>query len=203
MPSEMSSIAKMHSQFCMWRTAATSSALPAVAAVQGIPLAPTSARSRAGLSIKREVGMRVQDVMSKDPACVTPGATIREAAQLMQRENVGIIPVVEDKGNKRLVGVVTDRDIAIRIVAEGRDGGTRVNEIMSTSRLATCLPDDNVDDAMEAMANEQIRRIPIVDERGALVGIVAQADIVRKANDKGRAESTVRQISEPTGKHAQ
>jgi len=147
--------------------------------------------------------MQVKDVMTKNPACVTPASTIREAAQLMQRENVGIVPVVEEKGNKRLVGVVTDRDIAIRIVAEGRDGGTRVSEIMSDDRIKTCTPDDDVGEAMEAMASEQVRRIPIVDDRGALVGIVAQADIVRKARDGHRAENTVAQISEPGGKHAQ
>jgi CBS domain-containing protein len=100
------------------------------------------------------------------------------------------------------VGVVTDRDIAIRAVAEGRDGGTRVSEVMSTSRLATCTADDDVDDAMQAMAIEQVRRIPIVDERGTLIGIVAQADIVRKAHDAGRAKETVQQISEPSGKHS-
>src|SRR5213080_1303383 len=104
--------------------------------------------------------MQVRDVMTTNPECVTPGATIREAAQLMQRENVGIVPVVEEKGSKRLLGVVTDRDIAIRVVAEGRDGGTRVSEIMSTSRLATCSPNDNVEEAMDAMASEQLRRIP-------------------------------------------
>jgi CBS domain-containing protein len=147
--------------------------------------------------------MQVREVMTKDPACVTPGATIREAAQLMQRENVGIVPVVEEKGNRRLLGVVTDRDIAIRVVAEGRDGGMRVSEVMSSSQIKTCAPDDDVAEAMEAMASEQVRRIPIIDGRGALVGIVAQADIVRKARDGGRAESTVQQISEPGGKHAQ
>jgi CBS domain-containing protein len=146
--------------------------------------------------------MRVQDVMTRNPAAVTPGATIREAAQLMQREDTGVIPVVEEQGSKRLVGVVTDRDIAIRVVAEGRDGGTRVSEVMTSSRLATCTPDDDVDDAMQAMASEQVRRIPIVDDRGTLVGIVAQADIVRKARDTGRAEQTVKQISEPSGKHS-
>ena len=147
--------------------------------------------------------MQVRDVMTKNPACVTPGATIREAAQLMQRENVGIVPVIEEQGTKRLLGVVTDRDIAIRVVAEGRDGGTRVSEVMSSSPIKTCTPDDHVDDAMEAMASEQVRRIPIIDDRGSLVGIVAQADIVRKAQDGGKAENTVQQISEPGGKHAQ
>jgi CBS domain-containing protein len=147
--------------------------------------------------------MQVRDVMTKDPSCVTPGATIREAAQVMQRENVGIVPVVEEKGTKRLLGVVTDRDIAIRVVAEGRDAGTRVSDIMSSSRIRTCAPDDDVDDAMEAMANEQVRRIPIVDDRGALVGIVAQADIVRKTRDENKAGNTVKEISEPGGRHAQ
>lgn len=146
--------------------------------------------------------MRVHDVMTKNPVSVTPGTTIREAAQLMQREDTGIIPVVDEQETRRLIGVVTDRDIAIRAVAEGRDGATRVSEVMSTSRLATCAPDDDVDEAMKAMASEQVRRIPIVDDRGSLIGIVAQADIVRKARDSGRAEDTIQQISEPTGKHA-
>jgi CBS domain-containing protein len=140
--------------------------------------------------------------MTKDPVSVTPGATIREAAQIMKRDNIGVVPVIDASESKRLVGIVTDRDIAIRIVADGRDGATRVSEVMSTSRLATCTPDDDVDDVMEAMASEQVRRIPIVDARGSLVGIVAQADIVRKADD-GKAERTVEEISRPSGKHAQ
>jgi len=145
--------------------------------------------------------MKVQDVMTKDPVCVTPGASIREAAQLMQREDIGIVPVVDEQGTKRLVGVVTDRDIAIRIVAEGRGGDTRVSEIMSTRDLATCSADDDIAEVMEAMADEQVRRIPIIDGGGLLVGIVAQADIVRKTRDSERAERTVEQISQPSGKH--
>jgi CBS domain-containing protein len=147
--------------------------------------------------------MKVQDVMTKDPACVTPGATIREAAQLMQREDIGIVPVVDEQGTKRLVGVVTDRDIAIRIVAEGRGSDTRVSEIMSTSDLATCSADDDIAEVMEAMADEQVRRIPIIDDHGSLVGIVAQADVVRKTRDSERAERTVERISQPSGKHNQ
>jgi CBS domain-containing protein len=147
--------------------------------------------------------MQVRDVMTKDPACVTPGTTIRQAAQLMQRENVGIVPVVEEEGSKRLVGVVTDRDIAVRVVAEGRGSDSRVSDIMSSSRVTTLTPDHEVEDAMQAMSDEQVRRIPIVDERGSLVGIVAQADILRKGHDGAGAERTVREISEPGGKHSQ
>jgi len=147
--------------------------------------------------------MNVQEIMTRDPACATPGMTARDAAKLMQREDTGVLPVVENEQSKKLVGVVTDRDLAMRVVAEGRDGETRVSEIMSGSRLATVGPNDSVDRVMETMSSEQVRRIPIVDERGALVGIVSQADIVLKARDNHKAEQTVEDISAPSGKHSQ
>jgi CBS domain-containing protein len=146
--------------------------------------------------------MKIQDIMTKNPSCVTPDATVREAAQLMSREDVGIVPVVEAQADKRLVGVVTDRDIAIRCVAEGKDGSCRVSEVMSGDRIATCAEDDDVDSLMDAMRKEKVRRIPIVDERGGLVGIVSQADIVRKSGDGHNAERTVEHISEPGGRHS-
>ena len=146
--------------------------------------------------------MRIQDIMTKDPACVTPEATAREAAQVMLREEVGLVPVVEKDGSKRLVGVVTDRDLAIRCVAEGKDGSCSVRDVMSSDSLATCRQSDDVDALMGAMRSEKVRRIPIVDERGGLVGIVSQADIVRKAKDSARAEQTIEEISEPGGRHA-
>jgi CBS domain-containing protein len=146
--------------------------------------------------------MKIQDIMTRDPATVTPGTTVRDAAKLMQREDTGILPVVESEGTKKLVGVVTDRDIAIRVVAEGRDANTRVSDVMTTSRLATLRPDADVDEVMDTMANEQVRRVPIVDERGTLVGIVAQADVVRKVRDDKKSERTVEKISEPGGRRS-
>ena len=146
--------------------------------------------------------MRIQDIMTRNPACVTPDATAREAAQVMLREEVGLVPVVEKDGGNRLIGVVTDRDIAIRCVAQGRDGSCSVRDVMSTDDLATCRPSDDVDSLMGAMRSEKVRRIPIVDERGGLVGIVSQADIVRKSKDAVRAEQTIEEISEPGGRHA-
>ena len=146
--------------------------------------------------------MRIQDVMTRDPATVTPDAPAVEAARIMKEEDVGVVPVVENNETRKLVGVVTDRDLAVRLVAEGRDGQSRVRDVMS-SRLHTNRPDEDLDTVMDAMASEQLRRIPIVDERGSLVGIVSQADIVRKAKDDSRAEETVERISEPGGKHSQ
>jgi CBS domain-containing protein len=147
--------------------------------------------------------MRAQDIMTKNPACVTPEATVREAALVMKRQDVGIVPVVEDDGDRRLVGLVTDRDIAIRCVADGKDGTCRVRDVMSSGDIATCGQSDDVGDVMQTMSTEKVRRIPIVDERGTLVGIVSQADILRKARDDDRAEDTVERISEPGGRHAQ
>ena len=147
--------------------------------------------------------MKIEEIMTRNPATVTPGTTVRDAAKLMQREDTGILPVVDSEGTKRLVGVVTDRDIAIRVVAEGRDGDTRVSDVMTSSRLATLRPDANVDDVMDTMADQQVRRVPIVDDRGTLVGIVAQADVVRKVRDDKKSERTVEKISEPSRRHTQ
>jgi CBS domain-containing protein len=149
-----------------------------------------------------EEKMKIQDIMTKDPSCVTPDATVREAAQVMKREDVGVVPVVAANADKRLVGIVTDRDIAIRCVADGIDGSCRVRDVMSTDDLATCSFGDDVDHVMDAMRNEKVRRIPIVDERGSLVGIVSQADVLRKTDNMHRAGKTVEEISEPGGRHA-
>jgi CBS domain-containing protein len=144
--------------------------------------------------------MKVQDIMTRDPASVSPDSSAREAAQVMLREEVGLVPVV-DRDN-HIMGVVTDRDIAIRCVAEGKDGSCSVREVMSSGDIATCKVSDELDSLMSAMRSEKVRRIPVVDERGGLVGIVAQADIVRKSSDGASAGQTVGKISEPGGKHA-
>ena len=147
--------------------------------------------------------MKAQDIMSKNPTCVTPDTTLADAARLMKNENIGIVPVVESTSSRRLVGVVTDRDIAIRAVAEGRDGvTTSVGHVMSAN-VRTTTVDKSVDDVMDLMGEEQVRRVPVVDDRGVLVGIISQADIVLNAKDNKRAEKTVEQISRPSGKHTQ
>ena len=143
--------------------------------------------------------MKAKEIMSKTPTVVTPETSVQEAARMMQSEDVGVLPVVDSQGSRRLVGLITDRDIAIRVVAEGRMSAM-VSDAM-TSNLRTAKPDDSVRDVMDLMGSEQVRRIPIVDDSGAIVGIVAQADIVREGDDK-RAERTIEQISQPGGSHS-
>ena len=148
--------------------------------------------------------MNISDLMSKDPCTVTPDTPVSEAARLMKEEDVGMVPVIERVGGAetrgRLVGVITDRDIAIRTVAEGRASDSPVRDVMS-SGVRTATPDDSVESVMELMGREQVRRVPIVDERGSLVGVVSQADLARKAKNEGRVERTVEQISQPGGSH--
>ena len=146
--------------------------------------------------------MQAREIMSKDPRTITPDLSVREAAQLMKEEDVGVLPVVEAQGNdKRLVGMVTDRDIAIRVVAEGRNDA-RVRDIMSGNPRSV-RENDDVDEVLELMGREQVRRLPVVDERGAVVGIIAQADVARQAHDERKVEDTIEKISQPGGKHSQ
>jgi CBS domain-containing protein len=146
--------------------------------------------------------MKAQDIMAKDPRCVTPRTSIQEAARLMKTEDVGALPVVESDSSRKLVGIITDRDITIRAVADGRDiGSVTVNDVMSKG-ATTAKAGDNVDDVMKVMGREQVRRIPIVDDRDQLVGIVSQADVVLKAKSDSKSEHTVEKISEPGGRHS-
>ncbi len=140
------------------------------------------------------MAQKAKDVMTKNPQVVTADASVQEAARLMKSEDTGVLPVVESQGARRVVGVITDRDIALRVVAEGRSSAT-VRDAMSTG-VRTARQDDDLKDVMKVMASEQVRRVPIVDDSGELVGIVSQADIVLEGDDK-RAEETIERISQP------
>jgi CBS domain-containing protein len=135
--------------------------------------------------------MKVREVMTREVELISPHHTLEQAAQLMAELDAGVLPV-SDKD--RLVGIITDRDIALRVVADGNPDA-QVRDAMS-KELTTARPDDSVKDVMAKMANERVRRIPIVDEQGMVVGIVAQADIVLEADDR-KAERTIERISEP------
>jgi CBS domain-containing protein len=122
---------------------------------------------------------QVKNVMTKNPTSCDLSATVVEAAKVMASEDVGAVPVVKDG---RLAGLVTDRDIVVRVLAEGRDpSSTTVGEIAS-SDLETLSPDDDLGTALRKMASSQVRRLPVV-EGDQLVGIVAQADVARQGDD--------------------
>lgn len=140
--------------------------------------------------------MTCAEVMTPSPSACQPQHTAIEAAELMRREDCGLVPVISDSG--KLIGVLTDRDIVVKIVAEGRDPrNTTVSEVMSTE-LVTCLPQETIETVMEQMATRQVRRIPIVERDGSLVGIVAQADIATRIALPQQTGQVVQAISEET-----
>jgi len=137
------------------------------------------------------MGTSIRDAMTSNPSNVEMSSSVVEAARLMKSEDVGSIPVTE---GDRLVGIVTDRDIAIRVVAEGKDvQGVTVGEIASKD-LVTIDPQQDLDEALRLMAQHQVRRLPVVEEDGRLVGILAQADIAHQGDDT-KTGQVVEQIS--------
>jgi CBS domain-containing protein/uncharacterized membrane protein YuzA (DUF378 family) len=135
-------------------------------------------------------GRRVSDAMTRNPRSVQPTVTVAEAATILRSEDVGSVPVVE---GERLVGVLTDRDIVLRVVSEGRDPGSTTVGDVATRDLETARPDQDLDEALRLMAQRQVRRLPVL-EGGRLVGVLAQADVADDA-PAHRTGHMVEQIS--------
>jgi CBS domain-containing protein len=139
------------------------------------------------------MGKSVQDVMTSNPVSIVADNPVFEAARIMKQEDVGIVPVVE---GGRLVGTLTDRDIVTRVVAERKDPQSVIVREIASTELVTVDPQQDLDEALRLMASHQVRRLPVVEEGGRLVGIVAQADVARESNDKKTGE-LVEEISQP------
>jgi CBS domain-containing protein len=141
------------------------------------------------------MGTQVRDVMSRSVRATSPSQSLTEAAALMRSEDVGSVPVVDDG---RLIGIVTDRDIVVRAVAERRDPQSITVAEIASRELVTVEPEQDLDEALRLMATHQVRRLPVVED-GRLVGMLAQADVAIEAKDKKVGE-LVEEISKlPAG----
>ena len=142
--------------------------------------------------------MKCKEIMTKNPICCLPGDTVDQAAQLMKDEDVGPVPVVADQQTKRLLGIVTDRDLAVKVVAEARQiAAVKVEEVMSRNPV-TCHANDDLQKAIDAMEEHQVRRIPVVDDDNRIIGIIAQADIATRAHEPETTAEVVEEISKST-----
>jgi CBS domain-containing protein len=139
------------------------------------------------------MGKQIAEVMTAKLCTIDAEKSVAYAAKMMRDEDVGLAPIVE---GDRLVGTLTDRDIAVRVVAEGRDPeATKAREVASTD-IVTVDPRQDLDDALRLMAQHQVRRIPVVEDDGRIVGIVAQAGVARRQSDDRRTGEVVERISQ-------
>jgi CBS domain-containing protein len=138
--------------------------------------------------------MKCKDVMTKNPKSASSSTSAQQAAQLMKQENIGILPVVEEK-TQRLMGVVTDRDLCLGVIAGGKNPSeAKLSELMSKDPF-TCKPEDDLQKAEQHMKQHHVGRIPVVDQNGACVGIISQADIALKGTQPQAFYETFREVA--------
>ena len=139
---------------------------------------------------------KCNEVMTKNPVCCLPDDMAAKAAELMKNGNIGSIPVIENEQTKKLVGIVTDRDLTLEVVAKGLDAkSTKVTTVM-THKVVTCHADDDLQKALDAMAEHQLRRIPVVDKDKKILGIIAQADVATRVDQPEKTAEMVKEISQ-------
>jgi CBS domain-containing protein len=142
--------------------------------------------------------MEVRDVMTESPECCTPDTGLQEVAQMMVDCDCGCIPIVDSKNSKMPVGMITDRDITCRVVAQGKNPLDLTAGDAMTSSVVSVTPETSLEDCLNLMEESQVRRIAVVDDSGAICGIVAQADVARNADQQKTAE-VVEQVSRASG----
>ena len=142
--------------------------------------------------------MRVSEAMTREVRVANPGQSIREVAQIMAEIDAGSMPVGD---NDRLVGMITDRDIAIRAVAQGKGPDTPVREVMSDSKVLYCYEDEELDHVAKNMSQQQVRRLPVVNREKRLVGIVSFGNLAQ--SEARSAAKAVKGVTRPGGAHTQ
>jgi CBS domain-containing protein len=139
------------------------------------------------------MGKSIREVMNSKPCAIDGEKPVAYVAKMMKQEDVGLAPIVE---GDRLIGTLTDRDIVVRVVAEGKDPQTVTAREVASTRLVTIDPQQDLDEALRLMASNQVRRLPVVERDGRLVGVLAQADVARESNEKQTGQ-LVEDISQP------
>lgn len=141
--------------------------------------------------------MRVEEIMTAHVHLMRPEQTVEEAAKVMAKHDLGFLPVATED---RLVGIITDRDITVRVIAEGRDGRARIGDVMS-DEVKYCYSDQDVEEVVANMGDIQLRRLPVVSREKRLVGIVSLADAARKF-DPGATGESLSDVTEARGEHS-
>ena len=137
---------------------------------------------------------KCREVMTGDPVCCVPDDTVARIAKLMKTQDIGSVPICEDRHGKRLLGIVTDRDLALQVVAENRAAGsTKVQAVMTREPL-TCRADDDLQIVLDAMVKHHVRRIPVIDDDRRLIGMISQADVAVRSDQPKETAEVVEEI---------
>jgi len=134
--------------------------------------------------------------MTKDPICCLPADTVTKVAGLMKSHNIGSIPVIENEQTQKLIGIVTDRDLTLKIVAEGLDAKSTKVEAVMTHKVVTCRSGADLQKALDAMSEHQFRRIPVVNKNNKILGMISQADVATRYSHSKKTASVVKRISQ-------
>ncbi|MHB9131860.1 MAG: CBS domain-containing protein [Armatimonadota bacterium] len=142
--------------------------------------------------------MQASEIMTESPVCCTPSDTVQSVAVAMRDNNCGLLPVVDNKNNSQLVGVITDRDIVCRVVASMDCNTATVANAMTTGNIWMVRPDASLDEVIDKMEEGQVRRIPVVDENNRILGVISVADIALEIDEPEEIAEVIEEISEPT-----
>jgi len=143
---------------------------------------------------------KCSEVMTMNPACCLPNDTVAKLAQVMKGKDIGPVPIIENEQTQKLVGIVTDRDLALKVVAEGLDAKTTTAAEVMTRKVVTCHAEDDLQKALDAMSEHQLRRIPVVDNDFRIIGIIAQADVATRVDQPETTAAVVKGISQSNPK---
>jgi len=138
-----------------------------------------------------------EEIMTPNPICCLPIDDVRKVAEIMLRENLGPIPVIDNDQTRKLVGILTDRDLVLKVIAEGRDPEKTKVETVMTRKVVSCRADDDVQKAIDSMSAHQIRRVIVVDEVNKILGIISQADVATRVYQPQKTAELVKEISQP------
>jgi CBS domain-containing protein len=141
-----------------------------------------------------------EEIMTPNPVCCLPTDSAKKVAEVMLNQNVGPIPVIENDKTRKLIGIITDRDLVLKVIARGKDSESTRAEAVMTRKVVTCRADEDLQVAMDAMSKNQLRRVIIVDQVNKILGIISQADIATRANQPQKTAEVVKDVSQASKK---
>ena len=137
-----------------------------------------------------------EDIMTPNPICCLPTDSAKKVAEMMSNQNIGPIPVIENEKTRKLIGIITDRDLVLKVIAHGKDAETTKAESVMTRKVVTCRADEDIQQVMDAMSEHQLRRVIVVDQVNKILGIISQADIATRANQPQKTAEVVKDVSQ-------